>query len=191
MMKSQGFDDLFNFYAEVNPMLYTVECSYSDAKTEQEWNDFYSIDKLNALISVTGFITSQRFKALTPACPVYLAIHTVQDEHVITSDEYKQKGGGNFARWQANITDWHRNLYQAQGIAPEVSEDQVLLISAVPIPFNQEIIQQKPFRMHAIGLDQSPNYREAYVLSREQAQQIAKIVDVDLYEPITIQLKNS
>lgn len=191
MIKNQHLDDLFNFYAEVNPMLYTVECSYSDAKTEQEWNDFYSIDKLTALISVTGFITSQRFKALTPTCPIYLAIHTVQDEHVIFSEEYKQKGGGNFARWQANIRDWHRNLYEAQGIAPEVSGDQVLLISAVPIPFNQKIIQKKPFHMQAVGLDQSPNYRVAYVLSREQAEKIAKMVDVDLYEPITIQLKNS
>ncbi|MCY1185482.1 hypothetical protein D9M71_729700 [compost metagenome] len=48
----------------------------------------------------------------------------------------------------------------------------------------------KPIQMQAIGLDQSPNYRVAYVLSRSQAEQIANIVDVDLYEPITMQLQN-
>lgn len=174
-------------------MLYTVECSYSDTQTEQEWNDFYSIQKLAALISVTGFITSQRFKALTPACPVYLAIHTIKDQDVIISDEYKQKGGGNFARWQANITDWHRNLYETQGIAPEVSADQVLLLSAQPLQFDETTAQPQPMQMQmqAIGLDRSPSYRVAYVLPRLFAEQLAKVADVYLYEPMTIQLQNS
>lgn len=171
-------------------MLYTVECSYTDATTEHEWNEFYSVEKLAALISVTGFITSQRFKAITFDCPTYLAIHTVQDKHVINSDEYKQKGGGNFSRWQTNITDWHRNLYEVQGVAPTVSADQVLLLSAQVLQLDKVTTPSKPIQMQAIGLDQSPNYRVAYVLSRSQAEQIANIVDVDLYEPITMQLQN-
>jgi hypothetical protein len=172
-------------------MLYTVECSYTDATTEHEWNEFYSVEKLVALISVTGFITSQRFKALTCASPTYLAIHTIQDEHVINSDEYKQKGGGNFARWQANISDWHRNLYEAHGIAPAVNTDQVLLLSAQPLQLDKVIPLAAPIHMQAIGLDQSPNYRVAYVLPRHQAEHIASVADVDLYEPITVQLQNS
>lgn len=43
-------------------MIYTVECSFADLDSEAEWNDFYSFEKLPALISVTGFHTSQRFK---------------------------------------------------------------------------------------------------------------------------------
>lgn len=172
-------------------MLYTVECSYSDTQTEQEWNDFYSIEKLAALISVTGFITSQRFKALTPTCPVYLAIHTIKDKDVIISDEYKQKGGGNFARWQENITDWHRNLYETQEIAPAVSADQVLLLSAQLLQFDEITAQPQPIQMQAIGLDRSPNYSVAYVLPRSLAEQLAKVADVYLYEPMTIQLQNS
>ncbi|SMB41076.1 conserved hypothetical protein [Serratia proteamaculans] len=58
-------------------MFYTVECSYTDPESENEWNAFYSLGKLPALVSVTGFSTSQRFQAMTPGCPVYLAIHTV------------------------------------------------------------------------------------------------------------------
>ncbi len=50
-------------------MIYTVECSFADPTSEAEWNDFYSADKLPALISVTGFHTSQRFRAVATAAP--------------------------------------------------------------------------------------------------------------------------
>ncbi|HXP95865.1 MAG TPA: hypothetical protein VN809_04080 [Telmatospirillum sp.] len=79
-------------------MIYTVECSYADPGSEAEWNDFYSLDKLPALISVAGFHTSQRFKALGRGCPVYLAIHTIDGLDVLTGEAYRQKGGGTFAR---------------------------------------------------------------------------------------------
>ena len=55
-------------------MLYTVECNYTDPESEQEWNTFYSQQKLPALISVAGFSSSQRFKALKPGGSRYLAI---------------------------------------------------------------------------------------------------------------------
>ncbi|MBO0145367.1 sugar ABC transporter, partial [Agrobacterium sp. Ap1] len=38
-------------------MIYMVECSFADPASEAEWNDFYSLDKLPALISVSGFHT--------------------------------------------------------------------------------------------------------------------------------------
>jgi hypothetical protein len=60
-------------------MLYIVECSYADPESEAGWNRFYSEDKLPALVSVSGFRASQRFRALSSGCPVYLAIHTIHD----------------------------------------------------------------------------------------------------------------
>lgn len=36
-------------------MFYIVECSYTDPRTEEEWNDFYNQQKLPALLSVSGF----------------------------------------------------------------------------------------------------------------------------------------
>lgn len=60
-------------------MFYTVECAYNDPETEAEWNAFYSQQKLPALISVPGFVTPQRFRAVKSGSPVYLAIHTLQD----------------------------------------------------------------------------------------------------------------
>lgn len=82
-------------------MIYTVECSFADANSEAEWNDFYSLEKLPALISVTGFHTSQRFKSLSDGCPVYLAVHTIDGLDVLTERNIARKavailrGGSN------------------------------------------------------------------------------------------------
>ena len=81
-------------------MLYIVECSYADPESEAGWNRFYSEDKLPALVSVSGFRASQRFRALSSGCPVYLAIHTIEHGDTLASEAYRQKGGGSFSRWQ-------------------------------------------------------------------------------------------
>lgn len=139
-------------------MIYTVECSFADAASEAEWNDFYSLQKLPALISVSGFRTSQRFKALSAGCPVYLAIHSIDALGVLQGDEYRHKGGGNFARWQQHITDWHRNLYGGLDRAPAIGEDEHLLVSAVgPEPLIE--MGLAPCQMQAVALEKFPERR--------------------------------
>ena len=168
-------------------MFYIVECSYTDPESEKVWNDFYSLEKLPALISVTGLSTSQRFQSLTPSCPVYLAIHTVKDAQVLTSEEYKLKGGGNFSCWQKHITDWRRNLYEGEGMAPAVSSDEFLLLSTHPL----SVIEGQGCRaleMQASGLDRTHDRRIAYVVKRDTAAQIADVPGVYLYKPLTAQL---
>ncbi|QMV15691.1 sugar ABC transporter [Vibrio spartinae] len=172
-------------------MLYTVECTYTDSRTEEEWNNFYSQEKMSALISVNGFSTSQRFRSLMKncsICPVYLAIHTIRDADVISSEEYLQKGGGSFSRWQSYIEDWHRNLYNCGEAAPAVLNDEILLLSQGKINNNAEG-ELKSWDMYSIGLDEYPLYRVAYVISRLKLHQFKDIKGVYLYEPITHQLK--
>ncbi|WP_202743956.1 sugar ABC transporter [Acinetobacter calcoaceticus] len=168
-------------------MLYTVECTFTDNNSENEWNDFYNLLKLPALISVTGFKTSQRFKSLTPGCPTYLAIHSIEDKNVISSNEYKEKGGGNFSRWQPFITDWYRNLYETDVIAPTVSSEEILLLSARLLPLDS----LKPVEMNAVGLDEFPAYRVAYVLPRKELDEWLNVEGTLIYEPITVQLQSS
>lgn len=173
-------------------MLYIVECTYNDPKSEEAWNKFYSLEKLPALVSVSGFSTSQRFRARQPGCPVYLAIHTVNDADVIISDEYRLKGGGNFSHWQTHITGWHRNLYECECLAPAVSSEEILLLSSHPISFIETELGYRPLEMQASGLDKFPERRVAYVLAWETAAQLAGAVpDAYLYEPLTTQLQNS
>lgn len=171
-------------------MFYIVECSYSDPASEAEWNEFYSREKLPALISVSGFTTSQRFRALTPGCPVYIAIHTVKDAQVLNSDDYRLKGGGNFSRWQNGITDWRRNLYACQVPAPAISSEEILLLSAQSLDsFNTEL-GYRPVAMQAVGLDKYPESRILYVVGREVAARFRNASGVYLYEPLTPQLQN-
>lgn len=172
-------------------MIYTVECSFADPRSEAEWNDFYSLEKLPALISVTGFHTSQRFKSISEGCPVYLAIHTIDGLEVLTGDEYREKGGGNFARWQLHITDWHRNLYSDIGPAPAVQADDLLaLCASSPDPLIR--MGLKPLAMQAVALEKSPERRWLAVLPRRAAYLVEDASeDIYLYSPMAAQLTSS
>ncbi|RQN39478.1 sugar ABC transporter [Paraburkholderia tropica] len=172
-------------------MIYTVECSFADPHSEAEWNAFYSLDKLPALISVTGFRSSQRFKAMSAGCPVYLAMHTVDSLDVLTSEEYRQKGGGNFAKWQQHITDWHRNLYSDIGLAPAVKADEWLVLSAIgPDPLIQ--LGLKPLAMQAVALEKFPEKRWLAVLPRSNAPRAEDLpAGIYLYAPMADQLTSA
>jgi hypothetical protein len=172
-------------------MIYTVECSYADPGSEAEWNDFYSLDKLPALISVSGFHTSQRFKALGRVRPVYLAIHTIDGLDVLTEEEYRQKGGGNFARWQQHITDWHRNLYSCIDAAPSVGRDELLALSPRgPDPLIE--MGGSPSAMHAVALEKFPEDRWLAKLDRQNTRLAERLSDdIQLYAPLTEQLTSA
>ncbi|ARP82071.1 sugar ABC transporter [Bordetella genomosp. 8] len=167
-------------------MIYTVECSFADPATEAEWNDFYSLEKLPALISVSGFHTSQRFKALSSGCPTYFAIHTIDSLDILQGDEYRQKGGGNFARWQQHITDWHRNLYEGLDRAPAIGDGEYLLASSVgPEPLVE--MGLVPLPMQAVALEKFPEHRWlAKARSIDPSEGLPE--GVYLYEAMTAQL---
>ena len=145
-------------------MLYIVECSYADPESEAGWNRFYSEDKLPALVSVSGFRASQRFRALSSGCPVYLAIHTIEHGDTLASEAYRQKGGGSFSRWQAHIRDWL-----------DVVESE---------------LGYPPTKLSAAGLDNNPPQRVAYVLPRREAMLLAGRENVSIYEPMAGQLQS-
>lgn len=169
-------------------MIYTVECSFTDPASEAEWNDFYSRDKLPALISVAGFHTSQRFRALRPGCPVYLALHSIDGLGVLLGQEYRHRGGGSFARWQPHIADWHRNLYGGPDRAPAVAEGERLVLSYVgPEPLLRKGLA--PSAMQAVALDKSPQRRWLATVGASAVGAMAGWPEgVHLYAPMTAQL---
>ena len=169
-------------------MIYTVECSFADPATEAEWNDFYSLEKLPALISVSGFHTSQRFRALSAGCPVYLAVHSIDGLEVLRGEEYRRKGGGNFARWQQQITDWRRNLYDGLERAPAIAADECLVVSATgPEPLIG--MGLTAHRMDAVALEKSPGRRWLARLDRPEASLVEPLPEgVNLYAAMTGQL---
>lgn len=167
-------------------MIYTVECNYADPASEAEWNAFYSQEKLPALISVSGFGSSQRFKALRGDCPAYLALHSVDTLAVLQSDEYREKGGGNFSRWQPHITDWRRNLYTGLDLAVAVGADELLLVSEQgPQPLIE--LGLTPIALHAVALDSTPAHRWLAKLDDAQARAI-DLPGLNVYRAMTVQL---
>ncbi|MBD1554384.1 sugar ABC transporter [Pseudomonas typographi] len=172
-------------------MIYTVECSFADPANEAQWNDFYSLEKLPALISVSGFHTSQRFKALTSGCPVYLAVHSIDNLDVLQADEYRRKGGGNFARWQQHITDWHRNLYEGLDRAPAIGADEHLVASATG-PDALIKMGLVPYQMNAVALEKCPERRWLAKRGRFIDSGVKHLPQgVHLYVPMTNQLTSS
>lgn len=169
-------------------MIYSVECNFNDPMSEASWNDFYSLDKLNALISVTGFHSSQRFQALDDDGPIYLALHCIDGLEVLQSEEYREKGGGNFSRWQQHITDWYRNLYSGIDHAPAIAQDEYLVVSNIGPEALLEM-GLTPAALHAVALDQSPQYRWLAKLKPStpfNPQQLPQ--GVRIYTPMTAQL---
>ncbi|WDU63132.1 sugar ABC transporter [Pseudomonas poae] len=169
-------------------MIYTVECNYADPASEAEWNGFYSLEKLPALISVSGFSSSQRFKALSGTCPVYLALHSVDTPAVLQSDEYRQKGGGNFSRWQSHITDWKRNLYAGPDRVVAVGANEFLLVSEQG---PQALIELglTPLALHAVALDKTPAHRWLAKLDCAQAR-ASDLQGLNVYRAMTVQLQS-
>lgn len=169
-------------------MIYTVECGFTDPTTETEWNAFYSHEKLPALVAVSGFHSSQRFNALTPGCPPYLALHSIVDLGVLQSDEYHRNGGGGFARWQRHITDWHRNLYQGLDRAPAIGRHDYLVVTETG-PGSLLAIGLVPWSLQAVALDQSPEHRWLARLEHPTAATVQSLApDLHLYAAMTPQL---
>jgi hypothetical protein len=128
---------------------------------------------------------------LSRGCPVYLALHSIDGIEVLNSAEYREKGGGNFARWQQHICDWHRNLYDGLNTAPAVGDDGYLLMTALG-PDRLIELGAVPSAMRAVDLEKYPEERWLATLSRDRLPAPSNLPDgVDLYTPMTAQLTSS
>lgn len=110
-------------------MLYMAECSFSDPSAEPAWNEWYSGPRLDQLLTVPGWRTAQRFKAVTPAESPYLAIHSIDSMEIFSSAAYKAISGGGFKSWQQYIGNWKRNVFAGLAVAPEVQLDEYLILA--------------------------------------------------------------
>ena len=167
-------------------MLYMVECGFSDPAHEQAWSDYYTRRKLDEVLAVPGFRTSQRFKALAAIPAPYLAIHSVDSLEVMTGDAYGSLGGGSFDRtYQGYIINWHRNLFGGLDRAPAIAEHEFLAVSdQVPEKVSGAGVS---FTWLAIaGLDASTPQRGIARIDRAQAEALVKTQQglIDVYAPM-------
>jgi hypothetical protein len=165
-------------------MLYMVECDISDPGVEAEWNAYYTERKLDEVLAVPGFRTSQRFKSLEPFPSPYLAIHTVDSLDVLTGQAYRTGGGGSFdKRFQPYIVNWHRNLFSGLDRAPAVAEDELIAVADDP---REKLSDARFAWLEAAGLDRSVGSRGLARVSRAEGERLAKTHKglVRLYRPL-------
>lgn len=112
-------------------MLYIVEMDFRATAREAQWNQWYD-EHVTGLLSMPGMSSAQRFKCLCPHPSPYLAIYSVSGREFFESAAYRQRGGpGSTGEWRPLMSNWHRNLYQGLDVAPEVGEDEVLIVTEV------------------------------------------------------------
>lgn len=165
-------------------MIYTVECAFTDPAREDEWNEHYSGEKLDNLLRLPGWRTSQRLRALTPIDAPYFAMHTLRDAGVL-GGQYTSVGGGVFGGWEDKISDWHRNLFAGIDTAPEVKADECLVVATDPTAAFR--FPALSFRwMDACGLDRTVAMLGIAIVDRAAGDSLARdFADViRVYEPI-------
>ncbi|MGZ5171275.1 MAG: sugar ABC transporter, partial [Burkholderiales bacterium] len=108
--------------------IYMVQHAFSRPDWEDEWNAWYG-NNLKVLLSVPGFRTGQRFKALDGSPPRYMAVYTVDSPDVFDSRFYKDAGGGgtNSQRFRPAYHVWIRNLFEGIKAAPAICDDEYLV----------------------------------------------------------------
>lgn len=154
-------------------MLYMVECAFNDPAREQTWNDYYSGRKVDEVLAVPGFRTSQRFKAVTPNPAPYIAIHSVDSLEIMTGQGYRGRGGGSFDQsFQPCITHWTRSFWGGLDRAPSFADSDLLAVCDYPEKARGAGVEF--VWLKAAGLDSPTPQRGIARISRQQADEIAK-----------------
>ena len=164
-------------------MIYIVECDFTDAARESDWNTWYSLH-LKDLLAIPGFLTAQRFKVLGSGAPVYRAIYGVESLDVYTSPAYLGRRLGRFPEeWRDSITSWKRNLFSGLTRPPSVGTNECLVLSTATVPPAGVSFDT----LTIAGLDRSiPEIRMGVVpetLGRHIAQQ--ELSGVTVLQPLT------
>jgi hypothetical protein len=168
-------------------MIYTVECAFTDPAREDEWNVFYGGDKLTTLLALPGFRASQRFRAITDTPAPYLAVHSIRDAAVLDQNVYRDVGGGTFSGWDDLVTNWDRNLFAGMEAAPEVSNEQCLIMFDDPAR-THEVPQASFTWLEIAGLDRTTAHRGLAIVSREAGEKLAsnKADLLRVFSPIAV-----
>jgi len=145
-------------------MLYMVEMDFRNPAREADWHIWYLQHIAKLIRTVPGFRASQRFRAITPTPSPWLAMHDVRSAAVLQCAEYRASGGpAATGEWQAEHTNWYRNLFDGIDSTPEVAPDAHLLVSEgdarVPGPVAASLT-----RLVSVGLDRSSQSRGIAVI---------------------------
>jgi hypothetical protein len=167
--------------------IYMVQHAFSRPDWEEEWNAWYG-GNLKVLLSVQGFRTGQRFKALEGSPPRYMAVYTVDSPEVFESAAYIGAGGGgsNSTRFRPAYQVWIRNLFEGIDLAPRVGDGEYL-VSVDSATGDDNVPGVALTGLNSTGFHKSTPYRGIGVVPRARAPGLREHRNVSIYEPITDQ----
>jgi hypothetical protein len=167
-------------------MLYMVEMEFRNPAREADWHVWYLGHVAKLIRNVPGFRASQRFRAITPTASPWLAMHDVVSGAVFESVEYRANGGpASTGEWQAEHTNWYRNLFAGIDNTPEVPPDAHLLViegdAKVPAPYAVTVIH-----LQSAGLDRTSAGRGIAVLPAGRLTAgLFDLAGVRIFKPIS------
>jgi len=168
--------------------IYMVQQTFSRPEWEDEWNAWYA-GNLKVLMSVPGFRTGQRFKAMGEGTSRYMAMYTVDSAEVFETQFYKDSGGGGTAsqRFRPAYLVWIRNLFEGIDKAPAVGDGECLVFLDGD---SQKLDLQgvSLTTLQCTGFHRTTPCRGIGVVNKQQAQGLAGSDKLGLYLPITAQL---
>ena len=175
-------------------MIYMVDHVFANPQTEPAWHEWYT-GYLQKLLSVPGFGSAQRFKAIDETPHRFLAMYAVASAAVYDSQGYKNIGGGGSqsARFHDDYHLWTRNLFEGADEVPVVNDGQCVYALDSDTADRKLALAEKPLWLKSVGLHQTTQYRAIVVLDA-RALDAAKAAMGDegrFYVPFTKRLVHS
>ena len=178
-------------------MIYITEMAFAAPSRLAEWHAHYMRNIAN-LQTVPGFLASQRFESVADTLSPFAAMHEIASPGVFESAIYRQRGGrASNGAWQADMINWHRNLYDGLDATPEVAEGSYLLfVDEKREIAEREIALPSGVNIHwlnLVGLDRTIPHRGIAVLAEPNPMLAIAKTDkrVKVFKPITQKIHQS
>jgi hypothetical protein len=164
-------------------MIFMSQTGITDAAREAELDAWY-VEHLRIMLTVKGVDSAQRFKTASAGHPPSLAMYSVAGAHVFQDPYYLSVRG--MGEWMPLIDPQHyrRNLFEGLARAPEVRDDERLLVADRPRP-EPNLLDLPWAWLECVGIDRSTPFRGIAVISGEIAQARLPAHDVGVYAPVT------
>ncbi len=168
-------------------MIFHSQSGITDAARSADWAQWYC-EHLRLMATVPGVYSAQRFTTTHPAHPPSLAMYGVASAQVFKGEYYLSVRG--MGEWLPLIDkSWYRrNLFEGLPAAPQVAEDQLLLVADRDLP--DSTLGAGLFTwLKVAGIDRSTPYRGIAVVPRHELPALPE--DVALYVPSALPQLNS
>ena len=152
-------------------MIYAVDQLLDGTQSDAEWAQWEATMKpASIFVTVPGIRTAQRFKGLASP-PPYLALYSIDSLDVMSSDAYKNMGGGTYTpvKWKSAIKIWERNVFDGIDLAPLVPMGSYLLVIDEKDPRIEAALPGLVW-LRSVGLNRSIPDRAMIVVDQNGAQ---------------------